>query len=473
MKRICFFTAVILFLCSLCVFCTACEKKGSDGLIFRLNEDNESYSYVGVGTCRDENIVIPKTYNNKPVTRIAKDVDGCGHLWIKSIDIPDSVTEIGEGAFALCENLERINIPASVKKIGQLAFMMTGLKEVRYGGDLRSWLDLISASSLASNPLHRGADLYLQNKKLIDLNADNSLTIGDQAFRNCTSLISVTISQDVLGIEAFKGCENLKSATLDVFDIRERAFENCKNLENVDLKSGVTIGEGAFRCCNKLQSIEIPDGITRIEKEAFKDCDDLINVKLGKDLQMISEGMFENCDKLEHIELPDNITIIEKRAFAINLSLKSIVIPDSVTGLGAETFYSCKKLETVKIGDGVQSLGDNMFKNCIELRNITIGDGVKTLQRDMFFWCGKLRNVVIGSGITKMEPGAFGGYNYNIYYHGTAKQWESVEKDKNGLSRSVIYYYSDIDPVLNEDYDPTYNYWHYNDNGEIEVWNKN
>jgi hypothetical protein len=97
----------------------------TDALEFYPNADGTSYS-VSIGNAiYMEHIVIPSSYNGKPVTAILPQSFGCnGDLneYLKSIVIPDSVTVIGAEAFALCISLESVHIPESVTVIGICAF---------------------------------------------------------------------------------------------------------------------------------------------------------------------------------------------------------------------------------------------------------------------------------------------------------------------------------------------------------------
>ena len=93
----------------------------SIGLKYILSKDGTSYTVSGIGNCGDTSIVIPSTYNGKPVTKIDGGAfDGCGD--ITNIMLPNSVTQIGASAFRECKSLKSIGIPHGVKSISNLAF---------------------------------------------------------------------------------------------------------------------------------------------------------------------------------------------------------------------------------------------------------------------------------------------------------------------------------------------------------------
>jgi hypothetical protein len=137
--------------------------------------------------------------------------------------IPNSVTSIGDWAFASCTALTNITIPNSVTSIGDWAF----------------------ASCTA----------------LTTITIPNSVTtIGDYAFNYCTGLTTIMIPNSVttIGTEAFNYCTNLTSVTIGnrVTYIGEWAFEECHNLTSVTIGNRVTyIGECAFEFCTSLTSV--------------------------------------------------------------------------------------------------------------------------------------------------------------------------------------------------------------------------
>ncbi len=186
---------------------------------------------------------------------------------IKKVVIKNGVTNIGSGAFFICNYITSVTIPNSVKSIGATAFA--------------------GCSSLTS------------------ITIPNSVTtIGWSAFASCRNLTSITLSESLTSIEggSFNSCTKLASITIpnSVKSIGVTAFAYCTNLTSVTIPNSVTtIERAAFRNCSKLTSVTIPNSVTTIGQSVFAYCSALTSVtNLSTTPQKITDGTFTNYGTL-------------------------------------------------------------------------------------------------------------------------------------------------------------------------------
>lgn len=115
-----------------CAVCKAVQP-ASEGLKFELSDDGKSYycagwkNYSSWGT---KSVVIPASYNGKPVIGIANSAFVCSDM--VEVILPEGLKEIGSMAFYMCENLKSVWIPDSVTYMSGNAFNECGNLETVY-----------------------------------------------------------------------------------------------------------------------------------------------------------------------------------------------------------------------------------------------------------------------------------------------------------------------------------------------------
>ena len=108
-----------------------------------------------------------------------------------------------------------------------------------------------------------------------------------------------------------------------------------------------TIGNYAFPDCVSLISLVIPDSVTTIGNVSFCNCDSLTSITIGNSVTSIGEFAFKSCNKLISVTIPDSVTSIDRYAFSDCPNLQSVTIPDSVTTIGDCAFSHCDSLNDV------------------------------------------------------------------------------------------------------------------------------
>ena len=219
-----------------------------------------------------------------------------------------------------------------------------------------------------------------------------------------------------------------KYKSIPVTVIGSDAFANCTSLVSVKISDGVTsIDFSAFYNCTNLTSVTIPDSVTTIGYAAFYECKSLTNVKIGAGVKnirdcfgrLLSYNEYDNAyylgndvnpyrflinakDKsISSVIIHEKTETIQDSAFLGCTELVEVTIPDSVKIVGIDVFHDCSNLQNVVFGDGVTSIGEFSFKGCVNLTNISIPDSLEE--------CGNL------FGFTSIPKLAYTLYNNGAY----------------------------------------------------------
>ena len=246
------------------------EEVEIDGIYYRLDSRKKEAFVISHPDKYSGNIDLPKTI-----------------VYGKSYH----VTGISDGAFKDCSDLLFVYFPFIIS-IGDHAFE--------------------GCSSLTSTPFRSvtyiGMNAFDGCSSLPSINIPGGVTyIGGGAFANCSSLTSIVVEEVNSHYDSRDNC----NAIID--KANNMLIAGCKN--TVIPSSVTSIGDGAFKGCSSLTSITIPSSVTSIGNGAFEGCSSLTSITIPSSVTSIGIGAFQGCSSMTSITILSSETSIENGTF--------------------------------------------------------------------------------------------------------------------------------------------------------------
>ena len=304
--------------------------------------------------------------------------------------------------------------------IDNITYTVSGAEVSVYANIISTPSDIIIPSTVTNGGITYsvtsiGSNAFRDCTSLTSITLPSSLTsIGTSAFRGCYGLTSITLPSSLtsIGNSAFSGCTGLTSITLpsSLTSIGNTAFYGCLGLTSITLPSSlINLGTGAFFGCTGLTSITIPNGVTAIGSSAFENCTSLTSITFPSSLTTIGSYAFQNCTSLTSITFPSSLTTIGSYAFYNCTSLTSISIPSSVTSIGSYAFYGCYGLTSITLPNTLTSMGSNAFRDCTSLTSISLPSSLTSIGTSAFRGCYGLTSITLPNTLTSIGNTAFYG----------------------------------------------------------------
>ena len=378
---------------------------------------------------------------------------------LMSVVICDSVQTINDKAFLNCTSLSSVSISDTTTYIGKYAFAGTAWFNNQPDGLV--YINNVLYKYKGTMPTNTSIDIV-----------QGTLFISPEAFKDCSSLASVTIPNSVLGIgnSAFYGCSSLTEITIpySVMLVQSQAFDYCNSLSSVKWNAkGIpnvpseytgggmpSLGDGwivgginyfnMFNTGSYVTSFVFGDSVEHIPASLCEDMTGLKSITLPKSVKTIGRYAFYGCKSLTEITIPENITYMGHFAFGNCPSLTSVTwnaktcrdfyhtIPnttggrpseypfynnyitefmfgDSVEYIPAYLCYNMDSLNSVVIPNNVTSIGIKAFKSCTNLDSVTIGNNLTSIGYEAFRYCSSLTSITIPNSVITIEEYAFDG----------------------------------------------------------------
>ena len=386
---------------------------------------------------QDKNIIkVAQSVGVEPNPYVIKDgelMSNNGNLLLVdengTLTLPDSVTKIGEGAFANVEGLKTIIIPGTVKTIGKNAFSNnTTLEKVV----MQEGVKII------------GTKAFAKCANLTEVILPDSLkTIQSQAFMYCKKLEYIEIPTNIEKIDEYvfslTCLANIKLRGNKIKSIEKEAFYGCPLSEFTITKDVENISSTAFDHCTELANIKID---TQNSKFIYQN--GLLLPSTKDSILYVSTKYYENSTTFEipegvvdfacNIQELKNITklVIPETTISINTrnlptNIQEVEIAETNENLKAvedciytktepETLMFCySKAMEIKLQEPVKVIDQYAFSGATKATKIVLNEKTEKIKNQVFSTCYSLRNVEMGKLVSSINSMfALGNYNINL-----------------------------------------------------------
>ncbi len=366
---------------------------------------------------------------------------------LTSVILPNSLKEIGVGAFQDCIGLTSILIPDSVSYICKDAFSgCNNLNFVIWNARSCQNIDYEVSSYDSINKFYYFQEIpnsscpfsptiqtfiFGDNVQLIpagicrEMNLLSSIAlpntvteIGQYAFCDCSGLISFTMEEGVNAILSggFAGCSNLLQITLpnSLTNIGEFAFDGCSNLTTITIGNRVdTIGKSAFEDCIRLMSIVLPTSINQIGESAFYNCSSMNKAIVRSTAELNPYCMLLLNPQIDTIIAPASIFDIDEQHRLDYVCTKRMKYVKANSGELTEDAFavirrSASTLETLDVAATTNTtLSDEAFSNMYNLTTLALPQNLERISYMAVAGCKMLPSISIPATVTEIGTSAF------------------------------------------------------------------
>ena len=440
--------------------CTKCGHNTTltEGLVFEYNSDGKTATLIGIGACRDEEIVIPADIHGVVITKIAKDAFKDA-IFVKSIKIPAGVAVIEDGAFDGATNLKKISLSTvlvnklpkniteveissgetiktgsfvdfkylttitlgeSVESIEEGAFVGCDRLFIIYnfsdiygiyagedtnGGIAKFALSIITNKNQSSNISVLGDFVFKftgsQYNLVKYIGNDENLVLPESINGECYYIDNYVFS-NVSCIKTIEGPANLKGVSPNAFSETASVITSARG--NSGLISALPI--------DNLQYVEVLAG--SVGTYFLDYAPELVEVKIHSD---ITGSALDNCPKLEKVTLTDSVTYIADYAFSYCKNLKEVRFGSGVNSISGNAFVNssgdlslyvddAKVLSQISCSGGYWKHFSKLYVDGILTRNITITD-ISSIANYAFAYCDAIDSITFGEGLEIIGEYAF------------------------------------------------------------------
>ncbi|MBQ8603733.1 MAG: leucine-rich repeat protein, partial [Oscillospiraceae bacterium] len=388
-----------------------------DGILYR-NYDDGSVIYVrasascasnsfmiGKGPCGDRVTWFKNNYGLRNVI-----ISGQGAMadyesyedtrWYKhgppvvGVTVEEGVTYIGTNSFGGLTSMSVVDIPESMTAIGENAFAnCAALTDVYYAGSPSQWENINIADgneSLTNATIHFAKSDYI-------------------AEGQCGDNLTWTISENnVLEI----------SGTGEMYDYETGTYPWKDYVDNslfLELGNGIAhIGNYAFADMKIVGSVTIPESVTTIGDFTFSNLPDVTgNLVIPDSVTAIGQGAFNGWGTTGTLKLSESLTEIGEGIFNNCNFTGELTIPSGVKTIGTAAFSS-NNFSKVTLNSGLEKIDIVAFSDCSQITEITIPESITEIAATAFMNCGNISKVNYEGSKNQWNNISIGDTNYAL-----------------------------------------------------------
>lgn len=343
---------------------------------------------------------------------------------LKEVYLPATLKAIPIACFKRCSNIQKVQIPNSITEIGELAFydqlvpgeLIGSIPPTIFGGTMV--IDSLTVpshlESIGQKAFFDVGAVRLPDTIPAQLDKENPAILDESgcvivpakaldAYRNAEgwkTFYQQIIPDDAIleaevTAEAREGGSGLLAAlgekraawtrkltihgtinSWDILFIRNKMPILCE-LDLSDARIVASPQEYWTGCHTEAD---------RLGANTFRDLKKLREVRLPKILKYIGVSAFENCVRLRNIEIPRGVNTIDDRAFYSCTGLKNVKSPEGLMSIGTSAFEG-STVETINFPGSLRAIGEKAFCECYCLKEVVLPYAVRRIEPLTFYQC--------------------------------------------------------------------------------------
>ena len=269
----------------------------------------------------------------------------------QEIILPSTIQDIGQYAFYNCKSLKKINLPNSLTSIGKGAFAIEEENNNEYG---------LESVNLPNNLTQIDDYAFMNNARLSTINIPSSVSLIGQGILQGTNITQITgnskykwendvlVAKDNDQYRIIYVNPNAKRISINekITSIDAYVFKNHKNIKIVELNNVKVIGVECF-VNSSLSSLINANSVENTSVDSFTNTP-WLEEQLDSDFIYLGKTLVAYNGSDTSVEVPNGITRIGAYAFESD-TIKNVILPSTITDIGKNAFTGCLNLEYILI----------------------------------------------------------------------------------------------------------------------------